>query len=61
MAEGGVLQEVPSALSFQVLPRDFSGHGHCFQKGHGVTLMPFRMRARCGEKQWTAEVLTGGG
>jgi lipopolysaccharide transport system ATP-binding protein len=59
LAEGGVLQEVPAALSFQVLPRDFSGHGHYFQQGHGVTLMPFRMRASCDGKQFEAAVLTG--
>jgi lipopolysaccharide transport system ATP-binding protein len=58
LAEGGVLQEIPAALSFQVLPRDFSGHGHCFQQGHGVTLMPFRMRASCGRREWGAEILT---
>jgi lipopolysaccharide transport system ATP-binding protein len=60
LAEGGVLQEVPSALTFQVLPRDFSGHGHCFERGHGITLIPFRMRARCGEVRWEADVLAGG-
>jgi lipopolysaccharide transport system ATP-binding protein len=59
LAEGYVLQEIPSATSFQVLPRDFSGHGHCFQQGHGVMLMPFRMRARCDGKEWGAEVLAG--
>jgi hypothetical protein len=60
LAEGHVLQEIPSALTFQVLPRDFSGHGHCFHQGHGVLLMPFRMRASCEGKQWEAEVLTRG-
>jgi lipopolysaccharide transport system ATP-binding protein len=58
-AEGHMLQEIPSALTFQVLPKDFSGHGHCFQQGHGVTLMPFRMRADCEGRKWEAEVLTG--
>ena len=56
---GGTLQEIPAALSFQVLPRDFSGHGHCFEQGHGVMLMPFRLRSSCEGKQWETEVLTG--
>jgi lipopolysaccharide transport system ATP-binding protein len=57
--EGRVLQEVPSALSFHVLPKDFSGNGHCFVQGHGLALMPFRMRASCDAGEWEAEVLTG--
>jgi lipopolysaccharide transport system ATP-binding protein len=61
LVEGHILQEVPSALSFQVLPKDFSGHGHCFGQGHGGTLMPFHMRARCDGRQWQADVLTGRG
>jgi lipopolysaccharide transport system ATP-binding protein len=59
LAEGGVLQEIPSALSFQVVPKDFSGNGHCFQQGHGVALMPFRMRADCDGMGWEADVLAG--
>ncbi len=59
LAGGGVLQEIPSAASFQVLPRDFSGNGQCFQQGHGMALLPFRMRATCDGKEWGAEVLTG--
>jgi lipopolysaccharide transport system ATP-binding protein len=58
-AEGHVLQEIPSAMSFQVLPKDFSGHGHCFQQGHGVMLLPFQMRASCNGRQWEAAVLAG--
>jgi lipopolysaccharide transport system ATP-binding protein len=57
LADGHVLQEIPSALRFQVVPKDFSGHGHCFQQGHGVALMPFRMRATCDAGQWEAGVL----
>jgi lipopolysaccharide transport system ATP-binding protein len=56
-AEGHVLQDLPSALTFQVLPKDFSGHGHCFSQGHGVMMMPFRMRASCRDMEWQANVL----
>jgi lipopolysaccharide transport system ATP-binding protein len=60
IVEGYVLQEVPAALSFQVLPRDFSGNGHCFsQQQHGTCLMPFRMRAVGPGRRWETEVLCG--
>jgi lipopolysaccharide transport system ATP-binding protein len=58
--QGHILQEVPSAATLHVLPRDFSGHGHCFSAAHhGASVMPFRMRANGNGKHWQADVLTG--
>lgn len=58
---GKTLQEIPRAASVHVYPRDVAQSGHAFTKGHGIMIMPFRMRIVSGNgHQWSRSVLLDG-
>ena len=56
-SRGHVLQEVPTALSFEVTEKDLVGAGYPFNRRHGLMLIPFHMRATHGPQTWEGGVL----
>jgi hypothetical protein len=45
---GHIQHEVPSACEFNMVQKDYSGHGYSYGRDHGIMLIPFEMKARYG-------------
>jgi lipopolysaccharide transport system ATP-binding protein len=54
--DGQLVEDVPKAISFDIMPTDFSAHGHTLSKRHGQIFMPFRMKMTSGSNEWMSEV-----
>jgi hypothetical protein len=54
--DGQLVEDVHRAISFDIIPRDFSTYGYTFNKKHGQILLPFRMKMESGNKEWESKV-----
>lgn len=54
--DGQLVEDVQRAISFDIIPRDFSTYGYTFNKKHGQILLPFRIKMESGNKEWESKV-----
>ncbi|MBW8011280.1 MAG: ABC transporter ATP-binding protein [Chloroflexi bacterium] len=54
--DGQLVEDVPRAVSFDIVPRDYSTHGYTFNNKHGQLFIPFRIKMTSGKNVWANEV-----